>query len=129
MAHALSAADLYEREVDEDDDRQRTFEAAGMRAYTRDTRAWIHLDLGEWDDALTDFRHAHRTAVQLGEWRLEAAALTGAGQTLHLRGEPATAHRVWSSAMEVYLDVEAHAAASDLRRTMTTCCARAASAS
>ncbi|HEV7650936.1 MAG TPA: BTAD domain-containing putative transcriptional regulator [Actinophytocola sp.] len=129
VARALDAADLHEREPGDRDDRQRPFEVAGMKAYTRDTRAWIHLDLGEWDEALADFRHAHRTAVQLGEWRLEAAALTGAGQTLHVRGEPSRAHRVWSSALDVYLDVEAHAAASDLRRTMRTCCVRAASAS
>jgi tetratricopeptide (TPR) repeat protein len=126
VARALDAADGYER-VTAHDTRQRTFEAVGMRAYTRDTRAWIHLGLRQWDEALADFRHAHRKAVELGEWRLEAAALEGAGQVLHRRGEQANAHRVWASALEVLLDAEAHVAASKLRETMSTCCAKAAS--
>jgi tetratricopeptide (TPR) repeat protein len=126
VAQALAAADCHEQEAgDSGDDRQRPFEAAGMRAYTRDTRAWIHLDLGEWDEALADFRFAYCTAVDLGEWRLEGGALEGAGQTLHLSGELAGAHRVWSGALDVYLDAEAHKAASDLRRRMRSCCARA----
>ena len=122
---ALHASDLHRHTGD----RQQMLDAVGMQAYSRETRARVWQLLGRCDEALADFRHAHRTAVDLGEWRLEAEALIGAGEVLHKRGEIARAHRVWTSALEVYTDVEAHTDATGLRHTMTTCCTEAASAS
>ncbi len=51
IERALNAADLY----GESGDHQQALDAAGMRAYSRDTRGHIHLRLGTLDDAYADF--------------------------------------------------------------------------
>lgn len=117
IERALHAADL----LGETGDHQLTLDAVGMRAYSRDTRGHIHLRLGAPDDALADFRHAHHIAVELGEWRLEAEALIGAGHALHTQGRAERAHQVWTKALDVFTDVEAHAAIAGLRRVMAEC--------
>ncbi|UOZ10734.1 BTAD domain-containing putative transcriptional regulator [Amycolatopsis sp. WQ 127309] len=122
IERALHAADL----LADTGDRQQTLDAVGMRAYSRDTRGHILLRLHRNADALADFRHAHHTAVELGEWRLEAVALIGVGRALHIQGRTDHAHQTWAKALDVYLDVEAHTAAASLRETLVTCCTSAA---
>nr|WP_255481913.1 BTAD domain-containing putative transcriptional regulator [Amycolatopsis sp. SID8362] len=118
VGRALHAADL----LGEADRRERTLDAAAMRAYSLDTRGHILLKLHRHADALDDFRHAHHSAIELGEWRLEAEALVGAGQALHVQGRFGPAHQTWEKALDVYRDVEAHTAAARLRETLRTCC-------
>ncbi|MFJ1764733.1 BTAD domain-containing putative transcriptional regulator [Amycolatopsis sp. NPDC088138] len=122
IERALRAADLLAAAGGH----EQTLDAAGMRAYSSDTRGHILLQLHRRAEALDDFRHAHHAAVELGEWRLEAEALIGAGQVLHVQGRTGQAHQTWTKALDVYLDVEAHTAAARLREKLVTCCAAAA---
>ncbi|HWD00854.1 MAG TPA: BTAD domain-containing putative transcriptional regulator [Amycolatopsis sp.] len=115
---ALHAATLHSNTADH----QQALDAAGMAAYSRDTRGHIHLQSHRPADALADFRHAHHIAVELGEWRLEAEALIGAGHALHTQGRRQAAHRTWAKALEVFEDAEAHIPAGELREVMAGCC-------